>query len=67
MYEFSNGTSLYVKSQAVRLGCGFSYCIDFPFLRCSGYIANGSRASFFQGKQVLIFEIADKTLRVPVP
>ena len=56
----------YVKSQAVRLGCGFSDCIAFLFPRYSGYIANGSKAPVFLKKQVLTFENADKTLLVPV-
>ena len=66
MCKFSNGTFLYVKSQAVRLGCDLFDCIVFLFPRYSGYIANGSKAPFSPKKQVLTFENADKTLRVPV-
>lgn len=57
---------LYVKSQAIRLGCGLCYYIAFLFPQCSGHIANGLAALFFSEKQVLTFEIADKTLRIPV-
>ena len=56
----------YVKSQAVRLGCGFSDCIAFLFPRYSGYIANVSKAPVSLKKQVLTFEYADKTLCMPV-
>ena len=66
MCEFSNCTFIYVKSQAVRLGYGFTYDIAFLFLQCSGYIVNGSKAFFFPEKQVLTFEIENKTLRIPV-
>ena len=56
----------YVKSQAVRLGCGFSDCIAFLFPRYNAHTASVSIVLFFSEKQVLTFENADKTLCIPV-
>lgn len=65
MCKFSNGTFLYVKSQAVRLGCKFSYCIAFQVPLCSVVFVNGSIVAFFPKTEVLTFEHSRETLRVP--